>query len=302
MPEEDNPWRQRYIVIQDDNGQYHIEDLWRDPGPNRASIADLTFFLFTQNNPENPNIIPANNFDALSNSQFQASRPNFFISHGWNNNMNSPVNLVIRRAVLSRHNVNLFVIDWSRPANQFYTTARNAVPVIGRLVGDFINRMMITFNLRTTDFSLVGHSLGAHLVGIAGKQVLGLVNSIVGLDPAGPLYTVANRDNRIDAGDGDHVQIVHTNGGLLGFGSSIGDADYYPNGGSSQPGCGIDLIGTCAHSRAYDLFGESVRTANFFARSCGRHQDYTAGACGNNHRAFMGEFVVDRRYVLCIKM
>jgi len=293
-PEEDDPWRQRYIIVRDDNGQYHIEDLWADPGESRATISDLTFYLYTQNNQNSPNIIPANNFNAISNSQFQASRRNVFVSHGWNNHFNSPVNQVIRAAVLRNNNVNLFVIDWSRPANQFYTTARNAVPVMGRLVGEFINRMMSTFNLRPANFDLVGHSLGAHLVGVAGKNIQGLANSIVGLDPAGPLYTVANTAERIHHADGDHVQIIHTNSGLLGFGSSIGDVDYHPNGGRSQPGCGLDLVGTCAHSRAYDFYGESVLSSNFFSRSCGAHNDYTAGRCNNNHRSFMGTLNVDK--------
>lgn len=255
----------------------------------------MTLFLYTQNNRENPNTIPATNFNAIQNSQFQPSRRNFFIVHGWNGNRNSGVNTQIRRALLDRFDLNVFVVDWSGPANQFYTTARNAVPVIGRLLGNFIEQMIIAFNLRPADFNLAGHSLGAHLIGVAGAQVNGLVASLVGLDPAGPLYTVGNIDNRIDPTDGDYVQIIHTNAGFLGFGSSIGDADYYPNGGRSQPGCGLDLIGTCAHSRVVDLFAESISSSNFFARSCGAHNDYTAGRCSSNRRTFMGELNIDRR-------
>lgn len=283
------------MVLQDDNGQYHIEDLWRDPGPNRATIRDLTLYLFTPNNPANPNIISAENFNAIHSSQFDSSRVNVFIAHGWNSNFNSNINHAIRIAILNRHNANVFVVDWSGPANQFYTSAMSAVPVMGNFLGDFINTMMSTFGLTPSNFILTGHSLGAHLVGCAGARVNGLVTSIVGLDPAGPLFTVGNINNRIDPTDGDHVQIIHTNSGLLGFSSSIGDADFRPNGGSSQPGCGLDLVGTCAHSRAWEFFAESIATGNFLARRCGSQGDYTSGNCNNNHQAFMGELIVDRR-------
>ncbi|GJQ68239.1 hypothetical protein Trydic_g10769 [Trypoxylus dichotomus] len=295
FPEEDNPWRQRYIVMEDSEGHYHIEDLWRNPGETRANINDLTLFLFTRNNPTSANTIPANNFNAILSSQFSPARISIFVAHGWNSNVNSGLNAAIRNAVLNRFDANVFIVDWSGPANQFYTTAMSAVPIIGGLLGNFINQIMISFNLTPASFRLVGHSLGAHLVGVAGKQINGLADSIVGLDPAGPLYSVGNTANRIAVGDGDFVQIIHTNGGLLGFGTAIGDADFYPNGGSSQPGCGLDLIGTCAHSRAHEFFAESVATSNFWARNCGTQQAYTSGACNGNHRAFMGEFVVDKR-------
>uniref|UniRef100_A0A182MDA1 Lipase domain-containing protein n=1 Tax=Anopheles culicifacies TaxID=139723 RepID=A0A182MDA1_9DIPT len=67
--------------------------------------------------------------------------------------------------------------------------------------------------------------------------------------------------NRVASGDANYVEVIHTNGGLLGFDLPLGQADFYPNGGRSQPGCGVDLAGTCAHGRAFQFFAESVRTA-----------------------------------------
>ena len=52
------------------------------------------------------------------------------------------------------------------------------------------------------DLHLVGHSLGAHVVGFLGKKVqalgLGMVGRITGLDPAKPFFELATSADRID--------------------------------------------------------------------------------------------------------
>jgi hypothetical protein len=86
---------------------------------------------------------------------------------------------------------------------------------------------------------------GAHISGNAGANYQSLNNGsnskiarITGLDPAGPLFYFSafpfpklNKDNAV------FVDIIHTNGGELGDTSVDGDIDFYPNGGSQQPGC-----------------------------------------------------------------
>lgn len=37
--------------------------------------------------------------------------------------------------------------------------------------------------------------------------------------------------------DANYVDVMHTNAGQNGLNKSIGHMDYYPNGGSKQPGC-----------------------------------------------------------------
>ena len=84
---------------------------------------------------------------------------------------------------------------------------------------------------------LVGHSLGAHLVGFLAKQVqklgLGRVARITALDPARPLFrsevsfTPASRaptavlaqeaQGRVDRSDADLVQVIHSDAGGLGL-------------------------------------------------------------------------------------
>lgn len=86
--------------------------------------------------------------------------------------------------------------------------------------------------IRFSDLVIAGHSLGGHGAGLAGKFVKrGKIETIFGLDPAGPLYTDGNADERISPTDGKYVEIIHTNGWNLGFGNPIGQSDFYPNFG-----------------------------------------------------------------------
>ena len=113
---------------------------------------------------------------------------------------------------------------------------------------------------------LVGHSLGAHVVGFMAKRVqalgLGKLPRLTGLDPAYPFFELAGPEGRVDKTDAELVQIVHTNSGWLWEGclsfkvntrsalfcmepslpqEPLGHVDFYPAGGSHQPGC-TDLI------------------------------------------------------------
>lgn len=128
---------------------------------------------------------------------------------------------------------------------------------------------------------LIGHSLGGHVVGIAGKHVsVGQLPLIVALDPANPLFSMSRPDERVAVGDARSVHIIHTAAGSLGFSAPLGDASFYPNGGRSQPGCGWDLTGACAHSRAIDLFAESINTEyGFYSLNCASYQQIRRGRC-----------------------
>lgn len=64
--------------------------------------------------------------------------------------------------------------------------------------------------------------------------------------------------------------------------AAIGMADYYPNGGRTQPGCGVDAAGNCSHSRAWEFFAESITTnTHFAARLCASQAAANAGNCAS---------------------
>lgn len=293
-PKENDPLRIRYLNWYDDEGHLHTDDLYQPhPEVRKATIEDVSFYFYTQTS--GPEIIQANDFDALvSNGNYNPSKQNIFVSHGWNCNHNSNVNKLIRAAMLQMHDVNLFIVDWSRPANLFYFSAKEAVPIVGVVQGNWINQMMAQWNLSPKDFGLMGHSLGAHVAGCTGAQVNGNVDFIVGLDPASPFYSLDNIHDRLDETDAAFVKVIHTNGALLGFFSALGHADYYPNGGRRQPGCGLDVTGSCAHSRSYKFLAESILSGGFTSLRCGSEEDFTNGRCSGNHQSYLGRYTIDK--------
>lgn len=161
--------------------------------------------------------------------QFSVCR---FLIHGWLNNGDHFLNIGGTSAYLRNGEFNVIVVDWGMGAETSnYVRARNRVGDVGRSLANFIDFMNQSFNLRFEDLTVVGFSLGAHVAGIAGKTVRrGRINTIIGLDPAGPLFDINRVDTRLDSGDAQYVEIIHSNGQFSGFGLPMGHADFYPNG------------------------------------------------------------------------
>lgn len=94
----------------------------------------------------------------------------------------------------------------------------------------------------------------------------------------GPLFSVRDVAGRLDAGDATYVEAIHTDGGLFGagIGAPIADADYFPNGGSSQSGC---FIVSCSHFRAVTFYVESIQHNRFFALRCSARDNISSLRC-----------------------
>lgn len=130
----------------------------------------------------------------------------------------------------------------------------------------------------------------------SGAALGGNVDRIVGLDPAGPFFTVNDIDNRLDPTDARFVSVIHTNSGGFGLGVSMGHADYWPNGGIRQPGCGWDRLGSCAHSRAYSYYAESLsNNSEFIGTKCSTYSNFIKGRCSHGATSYMGKFRSDYR-------
>ncbi|XP_034485363.1 vitellogenin-1 [Drosophila innubila] len=131
---------------------------------------------------------------------------------------------------------------------------------------------------------LIGHSLGAHIVGAAGRymqQLTGkMVPRITGLDPAKPCFNEGETLSGLLRGDATFVDVIHSNPGVLGKRDPMGDVDFYPGGLSALPtGC---ITVTCAHARAWEYFEESIypgNERNFMAIRCSSIQGLRKNKC-----------------------
>lgn len=111
-------------------------------------------------------------------------------------------------------------------------------------------------------------------------MVSGKIGKIVGLDPALPLFRYSLADARLADTDAEYVETIHTNAGTLGFVQPLGQASFYPNGGSKQPGCGWDMVGNCAHGRSYLYYTESIHSPkNYLGVKCESLKEMQKGRC-----------------------
>ena len=279
----------KWSMITDGDGKLHLINLnpydmdMYDESTERKfrPERDVSFALYTKKNPRNPQYIKLNDKPSLDISNFDPSEPTRFVVHGWFSSEESGFNTRIHTEYMIKGAFNVFVVDWSKGSETLnYIGARNRVEPVGQVISKFIDFLKEHTALDNNDIYIVGHSLGAHIAGNAGRAQGGTINTIFGLDPAYPLFSKSSKD-RIYSTDGQYVEIMHTNAKTLGFDIPLGTADFYPNGGKSQRGCPIlDLTGTCDHLRAYKYFAESITTTrSFMATQCQDYKGVLSGKC-----------------------
>ncbi|XP_069354918.1 pancreatic lipase-related protein 3-like [Maniola hyperantus] len=137
---------------------------------------------------------------------------------------------------------------------------------------------------------IVGHSLGSHIGGFTCKEFTRLTGQKIGrmtaLDPAGPCFSHVDPELRLKRTDAQYVDVIHTDGGVYGLKDAIGHKDYYPNSGSEQPNC---VLQTCSHSRAWELYSESVLNPDAFpAVRCKDWAAFKKGDCEFDKISYMG--------------
>lgn len=71
-------------------------------------------------------------------------------------------------------------MEWSRLALSDYATAALGVPAVGRGLGQFLAWLSSVTGAPLSNMHLVGFSLGAHLVGNAGRELGGRVARVTG--------------------------------------------------------------------------------------------------------------------------
>jgi len=268
-------------LVPDTDGNLHLVDIKAidsDMEPAFNAPTDVIFRLFTRTNPTAAQTVQLNNNAQLTASNYNPALQTRFHIHGWNGG-GATTGAPIRTAWLNAINCNVFTIDWGAGAQTpNYILARNRVNAVGTVIAQYIDWLNLSRGQSFAAVSIAGHSLGAHVAGAAGKRTSrGRVQSIVSLDPAGPLFTVGDSANRVHFTDAVHVENIVTDAGNLGFSNPIGHANFYPNWGVSQPGCAGSA---CSHSRVNDFFQHSINmNNNFGATRCRGFNDITIRNC-----------------------
>ncbi|XP_071987474.1 pancreatic lipase-related protein 2-like [Engystomops pustulosus] len=259
------------------------------------------FLLFTRENLDNYQEVTAVNHTTISNSNFNVNLKSHFIIHGFTDSGEKSWLVDMCQAMLEVEDVNCFCIDWSRGSQTLYTQAANNIRVVGAEVAYFIKTLQDIFHYNLRNVHLIGHSLGAHAAGEAGRRLRG-IGRITGLDPAQPYFKNTPPEVRLDPSDALLVDAIHTdttstiaNLGSGGYGIShtVGHLDFFPNGGKQMPGCKRnelishvnpdDITSTmnelvaCNHLRSYQYYTESIL-----------HPDGFIGYRSSSYDAFLG--------------
>ncbi|XP_037030962.1 lipase member H-like [Bradysia coprophila] len=192
--------------------------------------------------------------------------------HGWRRSPDSPNIQTLLNAYLVNGSFNILALDWSETASGiFLDQVAHKIEPLGIAVALFIERWNLQKGIPFSSMHLVGHSLGAHLAGSAGKNIkewsgqTKYIERITGLDPA------STADDFLQWRYARFVDIIHTDANGAGTNKNTGHVDFWPNNGVAvQPGCPPILFQPrCSHRRSIVLYAESVqrayRSANFLS-------------------------------------
>lgn len=219
--------------------------------------------------------------------------PTVIYTFGYRGRVNGPATTAVMRAYIATKKRNVILLDWEEEAKSGLLGiplgyALNAVPnarKIGKELGDFLIGLAET-GTNITDIHLVGHSLGAHIMGFAGRQAREkghVLSRITGLDPARALFegTFAFQSG-LDRTCAKFVEIIHSDPGGYGTSTPSGTVDIWPNyssTGSKQPGCddgNFDMFTTedlCDHDRSWRYYVESIAWPTAFPAVAAKDYD-----------------------------
>ncbi|KAJ8931802.1 hypothetical protein NQ314_015258 [Rhamnusium bicolor] len=265
--------------------------------------------LYTRQHLTKPTYIDLNEFNYIEASAIAAHKPIYLVSHGYMEGGGIKWIYNIARALLDNEDCNVIVVDWHGGSSPPYTQAVANIRLVGAMTAHLLNDIArYTGHLKLNHVHAIGHSLGAHMCGYIGytlqKEFNLTLGRITGLDPAEPHFSKTTPPVRLDRTAAHYVDVIHTDAsqfirGGLGMTESIGHVDYYPNGGTNQPGCGKSVLqyiketnGSffhgvkkylgCNHLRSHEFFLESILQnpkCKFMTISCSSYQDFINGKC-----------------------
>ncbi|KAH8412678.1 hypothetical protein KR009_004492, partial [Drosophila setifemur] len=255
---------------------------------------NITFWLYSNATRDNPILL--NPLD-LNPWDFQPPRPLKILIHGYTGYRDFAPSSYIRPVLLDNEDVYVISIDYGPLVRSpCYPQAVYNLPLVSKCLAQLINNLVDLGIVKNELIHLIGFSLGGQVAGQTANYLKRKLTRITGLDPAKPLFILADDSRRLDPGDADFVDVIHTDVLSRGMLRSMGHVDFYPNFGALQPGCLEENPkdpGSCNHERAPQFYAESINsTVGFWGRPCYHWLVHLTGLCSTNgDQALMGYHV-----------
>ncbi|XP_072380360.1 lipoprotein lipase-like [Diabrotica undecimpunctata] len=254
-----------------------------------SSSDDVIFNFYKE--PEKSTKIIISKIDDLKNAGFDAAHDTVLLIYSYEDPSDLETKWKLSSSIFGVvADLNIFVVDWSATTSKDYFESQKDVITVGGYITEFLNALVSKYSLNLDTVTIIGWDLGAHIAGIAGKKMDTKFSTIIGLDPAGPLFVKSDSSNRLIATDAKFVQVIHTNALINGYFYPCGTADYYPNGGENQTSCGNDITGVCSHQRSLAFYVESLTSEKFVSYKCDDYDSYQNGTCKLEDKSIMGQF------------
>ncbi|XP_029887159.1 pancreatic lipase-related protein 2-like isoform X2 [Aquila chrysaetos chrysaetos] len=227
--------------------------------PSSPEDVNTKFLLYTRDNIMKYQKISATNPSTIKASNFRTHRKTRFIIHGHLAGADLPWITNICRFMFHTEDVNCILTDWRGGSSGLYTEAVNNVRIVGAELVYLVNLLEKDYGYSPANIHFIGHSLGAHAAGEAGRRKPGI-------------------------------------GRITGILQTCGHLDFYPNGGKKMPGCKQlrvppatrninDLMREyrsigCGHKRSLRYYAESIITPNgFVGYRCETYRAFVLGDC-----------------------
>ncbi|KAL2749631.1 pancreatic lipase-related protein 2-like isoform X1 [Vespula maculifrons] len=213
--------------------------------PFECPHPQIEFYLYTRETQKDPLLLDVRSFESLYYSRFNKSHTTKIIIHGFGGGRNLAPSTDLRRAYFTRGDYNIIIVDYG-------TLVRE--PCLSQIQWgpDFCSRCIAQLvrylrdhprGTRPENIHVLGYSVGAHIAGLIANYLPDdKLGRITGLDPTIFFYMNGNRSMDLDETDAHFVDVIHTGAGILGQWGPNGHADFYVNGGSSQPGCATSSL------------------------------------------------------------
>ncbi|XP_051481939.1 lipase member H [Apus apus] len=241
----------------------------------------VKLLLYTRQNP-----VCAEELRSAASQYLDVTKKTTFIIHGYRLTGSAPAWIPeLVQLLLFVEDMNVIVVDWNQGATTLiYSRASRNCKKVAEILKKLIDDMVAAGG-SPGSVHMVGVSLGAHIAGFVGQMFGGALGRVTGLDPAGPLYRGQPPGERLDPTDAQFVDVIHSDTDGLGYQEALGHIDFYPNGGTDQPGCPLTVFSglwyfKCDHQRSVWLFMSSLRqSCNITAYPCDSYRNYRNGKC-----------------------